>query len=587
MQATNSNSSGNNPLRFSLRTLLVLMTLAAIASGALFSQRSSDRDEAIFVLCWPVGLLVGIRVGRWRRRSGILEGALGGSISCVVASVLATTYSRPPWLDLSEYLALSVPTGFVFAGALAAIFWYLLDAPPLSGRSLRWFRICGGVGLLFGAAGLIAWGYVQATVWAPRIEIPNPQARYVNPDYRSLCAISPQGQYLAVQWLTYHHAPKDIELFQVGRRRLQQIKLAALPEDAQSIQFAPDETWLAFLESQRLQIVPLPGEQARSQSLAVRYPGYHDTGEELTISRDGQQVFACWHSDLVQRLEIFSSDKLRDHRNQHFTFQGQLSVSPSGKWLVKVHQPRNKTGYFDFKQPMSAEIVRAADLRMVREHVIQAKLDVPENRPGHYYQSLQDVINEMFPDSQIRLVSEADSLAVRGYAKDAEEAAQIVALVESQLNPTTKLLPGDLPNPRLTVIGMLNDLSIIERPLFDPAETCMALDRRVLSLAAPTPGQPMVTTLPGKVVGLLPKGKALVIVESESIFQTRIPFLRHWFPIGTYSQLCIVEISTGQIQRRSTSFDWCAQFHLAQNCLTAAATDGHNTLQIWDIPQVD
>jgi pilus assembly protein CpaC len=45
---------------------------------------------------------------------------------------------------------------------------------------------------------------------------------------------------------------------------------------------------------------------------------------------------------------------------------------------------------------------------------------------------LQDVINEMFPDSKIQLLVVADKLIVRGQAKDSEEAAQIIALIRSQ-----------------------------------------------------------------------------------------------------------------------------------------------------------
>jgi pilus assembly protein CpaC len=48
------------------------------------------------------------------------------------------------------------------------------------------------------------------------------------------------------------------------------------------------------------------------------------------------------------------------------------------------------------------------------------------------YKMLQDVINEMFPDSKIQLLIVADKLIVRGQAKDSEEAAQIIALVRSQ-----------------------------------------------------------------------------------------------------------------------------------------------------------
>lgn len=48
------------------------------------------------------------------------------------------------------------------------------------------------------------------------------------------------------------------------------------------------------------------------------------------------------------------------------------------------------------------------------------------------YKLLEDVINEMFPDSKIHLLIVADKLIVKGQAKDAEEAAQIMALITAQ-----------------------------------------------------------------------------------------------------------------------------------------------------------
>lgn len=48
------------------------------------------------------------------------------------------------------------------------------------------------------------------------------------------------------------------------------------------------------------------------------------------------------------------------------------------------------------------------------------------------YELLQNVINEMFPDSKVYLVLVADKLLVKGQAKDAEEAAQILTIIRAQ-----------------------------------------------------------------------------------------------------------------------------------------------------------
>jgi pilus assembly protein CpaC len=48
------------------------------------------------------------------------------------------------------------------------------------------------------------------------------------------------------------------------------------------------------------------------------------------------------------------------------------------------------------------------------------------------YELLQNVINEMFPDSKVHLVLVADKLLVKGQAKDSEEAAQIMTIIRAQ-----------------------------------------------------------------------------------------------------------------------------------------------------------
>ncbi len=48
------------------------------------------------------------------------------------------------------------------------------------------------------------------------------------------------------------------------------------------------------------------------------------------------------------------------------------------------------------------------------------------------FQMLEDLVNEQFPDSKIKLVVLADKLLLKGQAKDAEEAAQILTIVRTQ-----------------------------------------------------------------------------------------------------------------------------------------------------------
>jgi pilus assembly protein CpaC len=48
------------------------------------------------------------------------------------------------------------------------------------------------------------------------------------------------------------------------------------------------------------------------------------------------------------------------------------------------------------------------------------------------YQLLEDMLNEMFPDSKVHLQLIANKLVVRGQARDSEEASQIMALIRAQ-----------------------------------------------------------------------------------------------------------------------------------------------------------
>lgn len=92
------------------------------------------------------------------------------------------------------------------------------------------------------------------------------------------------------------------------------------------------------------------------------------------------------------------------------------------------------------------------------------------------YKLLENVINEMFPDSKVYLVLVADKLLVKGQARDSEEAAQIMTIIRAQAGnvrgglgggyggglteglatPVLSLAAtGNNPGPGYTVINML------------------------------------------------------------------------------------------------------------------------------------
>lgn len=68
----------------------------------------------------------------------------------------------------------------------------------------------------------------------------------------------------------------------------------------------------------------------------------------------------------------------------------------------------------------------------VRVTVIPTPED--EDRRRVIYGALQKMINELFPNSKIQLIPVADKLIVRGQARDAEEALQIMAVLQARTN---------------------------------------------------------------------------------------------------------------------------------------------------------
>ncbi|MGY8766845.1 MAG: type II and III secretion system protein family protein [Pirellulales bacterium] len=69
--------------------------------------------------------------------------------------------------------------------------------------------------------------------------------------------------------------------------------------------------------------------------------------------------------------------------------------------------------------------------------ILRYLVQVAANEEAHQraeveYGKLQSRINEMFPNSQIQLVPIADKLIIRGQARDAQEASQIIAVIGGQ-----------------------------------------------------------------------------------------------------------------------------------------------------------
>ena len=76
-------------------------------------------------------------------------------------------------------------------------------------------------------------------------------------------------------------------------------------------------------------------------------------------------------------------------------------------------------------------------------YLVEVRPDAAEiKKEEEKYLLLEDVINEMFPDSKVKLSLVADKLIVRGQAKDSEEAFQIMTIVRAQAGYRSGGWPG-------------------------------------------------------------------------------------------------------------------------------------------------
>jgi len=109
-----------------------------------------------------------------------------------------------------------------------------------------------------------------------------------------------------------------------------------------------------------------------------------------------------------------------------------------------------------------------------------------ENRRQLEYEDLQEKINELFPNSKVFLIPIADKLIVKGQARDAQEAAQILALVRSQGQPNLSLrgsiAQGGAADPLPGLSNRLPTANVIDM-LRVPGEQQVLLKVRVAELS--------------------------------------------------------------------------------------------------------
>lgn len=142
-----------------------------------------------------------------------------------------------------------------------------------------------------------------------------------------------------------------------------------------------------------------------------------------------------------------------------------LQLSPTEIEVIGVKEGTTDLTFWftDVGMPGATQILRYR-VKVARDATIDRRRQLE-------YRELEAMINEMFPNSSVDLIVVADKLIVRGQARDAEEAANIMSLLRknaaslSQIGNTANLSvqqgqaadprPGSDPLPTTSVISLL------------------------------------------------------------------------------------------------------------------------------------
>lgn len=86
-------------------------------------------------------------------------------------------------------------------------------------------------------------------------------------------------------------------------------------------------------------------------------------------------------------------------------------------------------------------------------YLVKVRPDLEEKRRvAESYLMLEDVVAQLFPNSKVRLTLVADKLIVKGQARDAAEAAQIMAIIRGRMNSSNMTLGSPIEGPAASVL---------------------------------------------------------------------------------------------------------------------------------------
>jgi hypothetical protein len=356
--------------RFSLLTLLSVMTLAGFVSAIVFSKHW-DTDERLLLAFWCAGLILGVSIGRFCGNSGVISGGLGAVVGCTLATclLLEKSYARQQltaWdgQPITPYLAFIVVVGW-FAAMFAALAY---RAVATGWFERMWFNqrvrrvLLGVVGSLFCV--LIVAQLWQERRWQPAWEVDLRTGKW---DDTPVFQISPQGNFLFSHLDRGDYLTRQTDsLFQFTGRGVVRRDLSGAV-DQPNLALSPDGNWLAAGTSCYVSLFDLAtGKDASVWKLndieMITQMQFNAAGELLVISQTPR----------IQRCYVFdiACDPLPPP--QLFPFAGRLLLDPTGDVLIKLYEGADEnTGG-------SVEVVRRRDSELL------GKLpDFPPIVPSH------------------------------------------------------------------------------------------------------------------------------------------------------------------------------------------------------------
>ncbi len=342
--------------RFSLLTLLSVMTLAGFTSAIVFS-RNWYVDERLLLAFWCAGLILGMSIGRFRSAYVIISGSLGAVVGCVLATVILfnDTLQLMPELDNEEvtsYAAFVVSVGWV-AAILATAFY---RAAAIGMIERMWFsRQSRRVGLALGGSALgflIAWQLVRERPWLPTWEIDIERSGIPNFE------LSPRGDFLYVSYSTLTRQGKESpdHVFQLTNREVVARKLKVSTADRE-IAFSPDGAHMASGDFLTCQLMDLKtGDVLRTWPLNAR-----ERMVQLQFDDSGEHLLMTTITPKIQRLYVIEIDKPELPPPKLFPFAGFLYIDPAGETLIKVFDAKDET------DERRVEVVRLQDEMLLGE----------------------------------------------------------------------------------------------------------------------------------------------------------------------------------------------------------------------------